>query len=158
MENLPELRRFYFEASESEQATEHLGKILSETTDTKGLAKAYRAAYEALLAKHSLDPFFQFSQLQKANNLFFEAVREDSNCVELRFLRFSVQHRTPEFLGMSLQLTADRKHILAQLPIQIDTVGKKTTIAIAEFVRDSKRCFPQEQRRLQSFIDTLKAE
>jgi len=73
----------------------------------------------------------------------------------MRFLRFSLAHYPPDFLGYSKRLEEDRKKLIA-LASQKQSVAKQIDKSIlkniVKFLIDSKRCTPAEISVLNKLI------
>lgn len=69
----------------------------------------YKGASETLLAKHARNPHKKLSRLRKGVKLIGEAAADAPKDIELRFLRFSVTHYLPGFLGYGKHMEKDKK-------------------------------------------------
>ncbi|UII28812.1 hypothetical protein LVD15_10415 [Fulvivirga maritima] len=87
-----------------------------EDMDSKSpVIKAYLAASEALIAKYSWNPVSKYSYLRESESLLSEAVSEDDDNLEIRFLRLYIQRSIPSYMGMSKNIKEDKKVIMANL-------------------------------------------
>lgn len=84
-------------------------KLASKTQSAVHLA--YLGAFKAIWAKHTLNPLGKLSTFKKGKTLIEQAVRNDPDNVEIRFLRLSVQKNCPDFLGYNKQIEGDRQFI-----------------------------------------------
>ncbi len=144
------LRREYLQAVENEDKTDELLAILSRENSQEPLLIGYRAALEALKAKHAFNPYNKMSYLKKAQKTFEQAIKLSPEDVEVRFLRFSVQHYLPAFLGASKNLEEDKIAILKN--IQHPDLDKDVRTTVARFMIESKRCNAVEQQALQAVL------
>ena len=149
---LEELRQQYTVAVASADCTVRLLHALQTPTPTTSPAEwlAYQAATEALQAKHTFNLLTKLSYAEQAKRTFEKAVAQAPDNVEVRFLRFSMQHHLPAFLEMSQNLAEDRNVIVEGLasaalpgPLRID---------IVRFMLQSGRCGAEEARKLAQYL------
>ena len=81
------------------------------------------------------------------------AVERNPTNLEIRFMRFSIQHHTPAFLGLSKDLEEDRKAIYRQFK------NRKFGLADADLIRtmaifmiQSERCLKEELVVFKNYI------
>jgi len=72
---------------------------------------AYLGAYQTIWANHVFNPLSKLSTFNKGKKNIQKAVTMDSNNVEIRFIRYSIQKNAPRFLGYSSDLATDKKFI-----------------------------------------------
>ena len=151
--DLGEIRQLYSEAADDYTKGQKLYKLLKkEQSNLSGVFLAYWGAALALEAKSSFNVFYKLHYIQKANEFFAKAVKSDSDNIEIRFLRFSIQINTPVILGYSGDIEKDKIHILTN--IQESPVDQEMCIAIADFLIKSRRCLPSEIEQLKLFLST----
>ncbi len=85
------------------------------SSTTKPIYLAYLGAYQTIWANHVINPFSKLSTFNKGKKNLQKAVAMDSNDVEIRFLRYSIQKNAPKFLGYSSDLAEDKKFIESHL-------------------------------------------
>ena len=68
---------------------------------------AYLGAAETLIAKHSYNPYTKLKYLNRGLEKIDKAIIKYPNSIELRFLRFSILHYIPSFLGFSNERNSD---------------------------------------------------
>lgn len=112
--NISEIRQLYVQSAEDEAAAEKLLKF-SEENDDSALLLGYKAAAEMMMAKHVINPLSKMSHFSKGKKAFSRAIEAKPENVELRFLRFSVQSETPDFLGYKDNLEEDKKMLFSSL-------------------------------------------
>ncbi|RAK66087.1 hypothetical protein [Hymenobacter edaphi] len=105
---LPALRRHYRQAAHDEAASRHFHQLMSQYTADNALVLAYKAAAEAILAKHTGGLFDKLDRVKTAGRLFDHAVSLDPKHPEIRFLRFSIESNLPSFLGASKHVQEDK--------------------------------------------------
>ncbi len=125
------------------------------TAKLSPLVGAYRGATSALLARYDANPFQKLQLLQRATREFAEAVRAEADNPEIRLLRFAVQQATPRFLGLSGDLRADQRVIVAgadRLPAE---AYPALYTELLGFVLNSGLCTPADRTELQQRLALL---
>ncbi len=103
-ETLNQIRKLFYEAVESEEKLEELENFFNKNFTDKAfiyhpILLAYTGAIDALKAKHAFNPFTKFSRVLSSLNTLERAVNREPNNLEIRFIRFSILHNLPGFLG-----------------------------------------------------------
>ena len=149
---LSEVRAQFYAGVEDEEKTKKLIKALFPEKDKlPPIYLGYLGASQALLAKHCFNPYNKLDFLNKSIITFQTAISREPENLEIRFLRFSVQHFLPSFLGMSKNLSEDRDVIIEQIkkknyPAEDLQLVKNVT----SFLLESKRCTNSQQIFLKS--------
>jgi len=138
---IEKLRVEYITAIEDSDVTDKLLNQLSHVSSNTPVLYAYKGALEALVAKHSWNPYTKYEYLAKAMKTLDIAIEKEKNNAEMRFLRFSIQHYVPSFLGFSNNLDEDKKIILANLKYSNSEVKE----VIKNFLITSGRCTEKEK-------------
>jgi hypothetical protein len=147
------LRRAYAAAIESNREAESLlNKLLQEDTGS-ALELAYMGATEALQAKHHRNPFRKLQFVKQAQEILSQAVVLDPQQVEIRYLRFSIQHHLPSFLKVQDHWKEDKDMMLRHLLSYGNNPG--LCITIGQFLIKSGRCSPQEVERIRDILKEL---
>ena len=76
---------------------------------------AYLGATEALLAKHSFNPFSKMSLVNSSIAKLNKAVELNPKNIEIRYMRFSVEANMPVFLGYNKHINEDKNVLLLGL-------------------------------------------
>ncbi|UYZ60918.1 hypothetical protein [Hymenobacter latericus] len=105
---LPALRRHYRQAAENEEASRRFHLLMRGYTQRDAVVLAYKAASEAIMAKHTGGVFDKLDRVKAASQQFDAAVALNPKHPEVRFLRFSIESNLPKFLGASKHLDEDR--------------------------------------------------
>lgn len=144
-ETVNQIRKLFYEAVDSEDKLEELENFFSTSFTEKALIYhptllAYTGAIDALKAKHAFNPFTKFSMVISSLNTLERAVNREPNNLEIRFIRFSILHNLPGFLGYGNERRDDISVIVAQLAkkdyVKYDPTLQKNVI---EFMLDSER-------------------
>ena len=143
------LRARYAEAVGDAGKAERLLEELSNPVEG-ALWLGYRAATQALMAKFAPNVFVKLDWVKQAGQTFDKAVGLDAESVEVRYLRFALQHHVPSFLGLNRNLEEDRQRIVAGLAhAALPTPVKQE---IARFALASGRCTDDEAAQLESML------
>ncbi|MFD2284622.1 hypothetical protein GJU39_02945 [Pedobacter petrophilus] len=140
-------------AVENSKLTESLLVKLNKLPNKTALTTAYIGTLEALKAKHAWNPYSKIKYVKVSMQTMQSAINMDKENMEIRFMRFSIQHYTPSFLGFSKDLTADRKEIVKHYQNGNFGVADQTLVKnVARFMVDSNRCTPEEVKILKKYI------
>jgi hypothetical protein len=151
MSSIEEIRKNYIKAVENQSVTEEMLEELSTGEPKNALFLAYRGAFEGLMAKHVFNPYKKLSYLGKSNKTLEKAIGMKPKSVEIRFLRFSMQHYLPEFLGQSKELTTDRLVILQNINSDSE-LPEDAKAVVCRFLIESKRCTAAETEMLKEIL------
>jgi hypothetical protein len=144
------IRQEYIEAINNGDKTDDLLKKLSNATLDDPLLIAYRGATEALKAKHAFNPYTKLNYLKKSNESLQKAIQMRPQDIEIRFLRFSIQHYLPAFLRQDKELQQDKSVIVSQ--INDPSLDRELQQSIGKFMIESGRCTQQEVKRIQEVL------
>jgi hypothetical protein len=154
--NLNTIRKLLITALNSSKTTDSLYTNLGNIKNRSSLINGYMGTLQALKAKHTWNPYFKIKYLNDAEKTFKSAITGDPSNIEIRFMRFSVEHNVPGFLGYTKNLVADRTEIIKQIDrkhyASADAALVKTIIT---FLIDSKRCTPAEHSILTQHLASL---
>lgn len=146
------IRKTMVLAVDDERMTDSLFRKLQSIKTKEPLVLAYIATLEGLKAKHSWNPYSKLKHIRQASKLIQKAVDADPDNVEIRFMRFSMQHFTPSFLGYSKNLEEDKRAILTLFERKkFSTAQPELIMSIARFMIQSKRCNSAEQQIFKKF-------
>jgi len=151
------IRKQLLEALESRSLTDSLYNSLTTATNKTPLLVCYQGVVQALRAKHAWNPYYKVKYLNDSQKTLQKAVTREPNNIEIRFMRFSIEHNVPGFLGYNKNLIADREEIIKQLDRKYyATADKEVVRTIIKFLIDSKRCTLAENENLQHQLAALK--
>ncbi|HEY1062816.1 MAG TPA: hypothetical protein VGE44_14065 [Daejeonella sp.] len=140
-------------AIESSAVTDSLYLTLKSESNQSPLIVAYIGTLEALKAKHSWNPYNKIKYVSLSQKTMRKAVERDPNNLEIRFMRFTIQHYTPSFLGFSKDLDEDRKAIVRQFKNKKFGLADAPLIRnIAAFMIESDRCLKEELPVFKKYI------
>jgi len=140
-------------AVEDSKLTDSLSNKLNKLQNKNGLITAYAGTLEALKAKHAWNPYNKIKYVKLSLKTMQKAIDLDKENMEIRFMRFSIEHFTPGFLGFSKDLTLDRKEIVKHYQSNNFGVANAELIKnVAKFMIESKRCTPAEIKIFKKYI------
>ena len=94
--------------------------------------------------------------MNDSQTTFKAAVAKDPHNIEIRFMRFSIEHNLPKFLGYDDNLISDRLEMIKQIDNKNYSAADQHLVkAIILFLIDSKRCTPSETNKLQQQLAAL---
>jgi hypothetical protein len=155
--NISNLRKKLLQAIDSKPTTDSLYKSLGLIQQRSGLLNAYMGALEALKAKHTWNPYYKIKYLNNCEDTFKGAVAQDPYNIEIRFMRFSIEHNVPVFLGYTKNLSIDKQEMIRQIELKnYGTADKELVITVIKFMLDSKQCNTSENIMLNKTLAALK--
>ncbi len=150
---LVELRDQYQASVSHASKAEIFWKGIKDYQGRSAYMLAYKAAALSLKAKHDWNPYNKLNWLKEALNIFEEAIRMDPDNIEIRFLRFSIEHYMPDFLGFSQHLEADKNAILKNIHHYQDFDLELTHLkSFHGFFEESKRFDQRELDQIKVLI------
>jgi hypothetical protein len=151
----PVLRKQLVAAITSSKKTDSLYSVLTAVKPRTAIVTGYIATLQALKAKHNWNPYYKIKYLSDAEKTFKQAVSAEPHNIEIRFMRFSVEHNVPGFLGYNKNLNADKTELLSQLSHPHNHGDDELVKTIIDFMIQSKRCTPAERQSLNDYLAAL---
>ena len=112
---LDELRhQFYLTTLDYKYAPPLIEKLHAAESPS-ALQLAYMGATEAILAKPGWNIFKKLQHLRNSRSYFTQAIEHDMTDLEIRFLRLSVEHHIPGYLGFSKNIEKDKGVIMSNI-------------------------------------------
>jgi hypothetical protein len=154
---LKPIRQKMLLAMKSAKVTDSLYNSLNKLSNKPPVITAYLGTLDALKAKHTWNPYNKIKDLNLSRDVLQKAVTAEPHNMEIRFLRFSIQHNVPSFLGYGKNLNEDRAEIMTQLALKKDfSQDKELTRTIVLFLQNSKRCTAAEVEKLHNYLAEIK--
>jgi hypothetical protein len=117
--NLDQIRKSYIEAAKSE---ENINKLINTCEEYKSknnsIIYAYRTVADLMLIKYKYNPLYKLKLFTDYSRKLDLIVTKNLKNIEIRFLRYCVQKKTPRFLGYNDNLELDYQFIIQNLDIQ----------------------------------------
>ncbi len=162
-ERMTFIRHGFYESVESHSKTDRMIEYIESTFTEEFIFNepvllAYYGALNALKAKHVFNPFSKISYLRSALRKLEEATYEGACKIEVRFLRFSVLHNIPSFLGYREELENETNAVYELLLVdeQYRDLDHRMTLNVIEFILESNRFDEERHQQLQSLEKQLK--
>jgi len=154
-QSLEEVRAQFHQAVQDQDNCENFHQFLADKEFNDPVFLAYQATSEALLAQVVWNPFGKFSQVNKYEELMNEAIGMDSTNLEIRFLRLSIEHNLPAFLGMSHHVKKDSRFLKSNI-MEVKAMGfdKAFNEYILYFMEETGLCTKEEIIELREAIET----
>jgi len=143
--DLKQMRLEFDQAVNDADAADAFYKKLKAEDKSDPIVLAYFGSAEAVRAKHAWSPYHKISYLKSGLKNLGNAIDKSPSNLEIRFLRFSLEHYIPSFLGYSKHLDIDRKRIIDLIQKkQTDSIDKPLLNNIIAFMKESNRCTAAE--------------
>lgn len=144
--NMVAIRDLYYRAAASKADSDKFKAALDAIQHPDACIKGYIAVSYMIEAKHLYNPSSKLSAFNNGKNMLENAIKNDPENLELRFLRIGVQANTPAFLGYSNQIEADKKIIRAKYALHPDADLKRR---IRDLMLTSGICTEEEKQSFQ---------
>ena len=152
--DLPQVRKEYYSAVNNEKSAEKFYESLKKRNPTDPVIMAYFGSAEAIMARHAINPYKKLSYLKSGTKRLNSAVSKAPDNLEIRFLRFSLEHYVPSFLGYSKHLQADKNKIVELVrQRKFGEMDGALLANLVNFMKETKRCSPQEMAILAQAIN-----
>jgi len=123
----------------------HFYKLSHEVENPSPVILAYQAVSEAFMARVEWNPYSKIVRLRNSESIFKQALAQDSDNLEIRFLRFSTQAGIPSILGFSKDMKSDKDKIVKQLDSGDKPDIDQTLLNfIINFLSDSNYCTAED--------------
>lgn len=114
--SLIEIREIFYQATQSSEAADLLNTILTDNVISKDITlQGYKGVSLMLLAKYTLNPYKKIYYFNQGKIALDNAIREEVENIELRYLRYTVQLKAPQFLNYNGALSDDLYFIKSNL-------------------------------------------
>jgi len=119
---------------------------------------AYVAALESVKSKHAFWPFTKLKYFNNSMDIFEKVVERNPENLEIRFLRFTILHYVPSFLGRSKEREEDTAVIIKELlKRDYSSINPEIQKGIVEFLIMSERLNPSQEKLLKDNFSFLAA-
>jgi len=117
--NLDQIRKLYIESAKSEG---NINKLISKCEEYKSknnsIIYAYRTVADLMLIKYKYNPLYKLKLFTDYSRKLDLIVINNLNNIEIRFLRYCVQKKTPRLLGYNDNLERDYQFIMQNIDFQ----------------------------------------
>lgn len=148
-----EMRLLYLRATEHKPALDSLFDFLDELNNPTPVQECYNGICYALYTQHDKSTWAKLRHVLKSKDMLNSSIARDPKDPELRFMRFSLEHFLPSFLGLNKHIPDDLK-VIFDHPHFIDESPDLKKKAI-EFLLWTQRCTPQQTKTLNDELSLL---
>ena len=153
-DELPEIRKDYILAVKNEKAADRLYQSLKDKDLSAPIILAYFGSAQAIRARHAFNPYNKIAFLKSGLTTLEKAVSKSPDNLEIRYLRFSLEHYIPAFLGFSKHLEEDKRMIInLTKQKKFGLMDKALLLNLRNFMKETKRCSKQEIATLDQAIE-----
>ena len=111
-----EIREIFYQATQSSEAADLLNTILTDNLISKDITlQGYKGVSLMLLAKYTLNLYKKMYYFNQGKIALDNAISEQVDNIELRYLRYTVQLKAPQFLNYNAALSDDFYFIKSNL-------------------------------------------
>lgn len=147
--NAPDIiavRELYVLAATQKEAADKLSYLLADINPSSSpLLICFKGCSEMMASKYAVNPYNKYRKFKTGKAYIEQANKLDSNNIEIRFLRFSVQTNLPSFLGYREEINKDKNFLISHLTLSKDANLKKTVI---NYLAGSGYCTQEELKKL----------
>ena len=142
------VRDLFKKAAKEESSCKTLVSILEKYNEKNNpLMAGYRACATMMLANYTFFPINKLQKFSEGKDLLEKSIKSDPENIELRFLRFTVQNKSPNFLGYNKEIDGDKTFILNSIA-KIDNPELKKIII--DFLSGCDRLTINEKNKIKS--------
>lgn len=145
---LDEVRKKYPFATKNDTVCKELYDALNGKADGTDVLSGYAGGVTMLMAKSTANPFSKMEYFKEGKTLLEDAISNNKNDIELRFLRFAIQDNLPAILGYNENLDEDKGYIMKYLPMLDKRELRK---AIANYLIKSEKASSKEKESLKKY-------
>tara|TARA_B100000927_G_scaffold165666_1_gene133452 strand:- start:1172 stop:1639 length:468 start_codon:yes stop_codon:yes gene_type:complete len=125
-DDVTQIRNMYISSIDNEKKCEDFGKhMLSLNYDENNLYQAYLGCYYFIKCKFTSSNLLKFKYFNKGKDLLESSIKNNSNSIELRFLRYSIQVNLPRILFYYQNIEQDLNFIHLHLDLLKEEKLKK---------------------------------
>ena len=153
LRSVEELRSEFHASVLDESKIPQFYATISEVSEPTALEIAYLGAAEAMMAKVKWSPLDKLKHLKLFESYLAQAIKEDMDNLEIRFLRFSIQYHIPKWLGFSGNMGEDKQKMVQGIAsLSHMDVDRKFIRYIMYFLTETGSCTPEELAMIRSKI------
>ncbi|MGE0638001.1 MAG: hypothetical protein AB7G44_05625 [Bacteroidia bacterium] len=145
---LDDVRKKYPLATKNDSVCKELYTALTGKADGTDVLSGYAGGVTMLMAKSTANPFSKMEYFKDGKKLLEDAISNNKNDIELRFLRFAIQDNLPSMLGYNENLEEDKSYIMKYLPMLDKRELRK---AIANYLIKSEKTDDKEKASLKKY-------
>lgn len=108
---LNDVRANYSKYASDKELCRKMMAELSQTKNSSSTHLAYFGSLKTIWASHVFSPISKFNTFREGKQNIEQAIYQEPENVELRFIRLSVQKNSPSFLGYNSNIREDTEFI-----------------------------------------------
>ena len=143
--DLTKVRDAFERASKDEQIAKQLYSKVDQEAATSTIMLGYKGAVTMVLAKFQFNPFSKLEYFTNGKLLLEKAISQDTDNIELIFIRFSIQSYAPAFLKYNKHLIKDKNFLLNHI---FEISDKDLQTRISKFLKSSPHLSTTERNSL----------
>jgi hypothetical protein len=148
-----QLRDCFLASIQRKSALDSLINKLEKVAEKSPVQECYYGICYGLCTHYTDGMWAKIKLVNKSKDLLDHAILRDSNDPELRFIRLTLEHFLPAFLGMSKDIPNDLLVILAHPDFAFDNPALKKKAL--EFLLNTHRCSAEQNKTLQLQLEEL---
>lgn len=146
--SMSNIRSLFLKSANEKQSCKELVTLLASYNDLKNpTLAAYEACGTMIMANHLINPISKWQHFNNGKTLLEKCVNAEKENVEIRFLRFTIQSKSPSFLKYDSELQKDKNFILNSLFELKDLQLKQI---IVSFLKKSNQLTLIEKHKLET--------
>ncbi len=145
---LIKIRNLYENAAIKEEAQVKLNLLLLNIKPESYLLSGYKGANIMIGASYVFNPISKLNKFNKGRKLVEDAIKNEPNNLELRYLRFTLQTNLPRFLGYTNQINRDKIFMINQLGVLKDL---DLRFRIVTYLLASSWCNESDLKKLEAW-------
>ena len=142
--HLTDIRKLYVDASVSKTNATKFFEALEKYDENNETLLAYKGASIAIKAKHEKGVKQKKEGFIKGITILENVIKSNSNNIEARLIRLSIQENTPKVLKYKANIESDKKQIL----LLFDKQSSDLKEYIKNYVKQSKAFSEVEKQQL----------
>ena len=127
--DLPQLRKLYISASTQKDDSQKLSDLLNGSDSTfTPVFLCYKGAATIIKAKYAVSPVKKLSLFKDGKLLIEQAISRDTNSIEMRYIRLTIQKNLPSFLHYNSNILTDKDFLQMKIANEQDVELKTMVI------------------------------
>jgi hypothetical protein len=143
-----ELRKMYDASISDAKKNMEFQKSMESISNKNGVEEVYLGAAYAMGAQFVPSYMAKFKLVIKSKTHLDNGVNADPTNPETHFIRFSIEHHLPAYLGFSQHLNKDLDFVFQHLDFLDDDIVMKRKVV--DFMLWTERCNMQQKIKLQA--------
>lgn len=117
---LKELRSYWSKADKDEKSLKAMQQLLKNEPHKSGVLLGYEGLTTMICAQYAFLPNKKLQFFLEGKKILEDALLQAPDSLELHFMRFAVQRKTPSLLNYQQHIEVDKAFVLAHLETEED--------------------------------------